>query len=96
MNRKGLALAVAASIITSGMIAGAKEKTAEKTADKVAPAAKVRCAGIAKKGANDCATAAHGCAGLAQKDHDSADWKFADNKAACEKQKGKVVAEKAM
>ncbi len=100
MNRKGLAVAVATAIIASGFLANAADK---KGADKPAPAkadkpapAKVKCLGIAKKGGNDCATGTHGCAGLATKDMDKAEWKFADSKAACEKAKGTVVEEKAM
>lgn len=92
MNRKGLALAVASSILASGLLANA----ADKAKKEAAPAAKVKCLGIAKKGGNDCANGTHGCAGKAEKDMDMADWKFADSKAACEKAKGKVVEEKAM
>ena len=34
-----------------------------------------KCFGVSKKGANDCGTAAHGCAGKAVKDHDEKDFK---------------------
>lgn len=96
MNRKGLALTVASAILTSGLLANAAGKEAKKEAAPAAPAAKVKCMGIAKKGGNDCANGAHGCAGKAAKDHDMTEWKFADSKMACEKAKGKVVEEKAM
>ncbi len=37
---------------------------------------KIKCYGVTKAGRNDCATATHGCAGLAKKDYDPAEWKY--------------------
>jgi uncharacterized membrane protein len=34
-----------------------------------------KCFGVAKKGANDCGTASHGCAGKSVKDNDEKDFK---------------------
>jgi len=40
---------------------------------------------------NDCASAAHSCAGQASKDNDPADWKYVP-KGQCEKMGGKMKA----
>lgn len=37
---------------------------------------KEKCHGVAKKGANDCATDSHSCAGLAKTDFDPKEWKM--------------------
>lgn len=52
-------------------------------------AAKDKCYGIAKAGANDCASAAgtHSCQGQAKADHDPNDWKYVA-KGTCEKMGG--------
>jgi uncharacterized membrane protein len=41
-------------------------------------ATKEKCFGVAKAGANDCASASgsHSCAGQARKDNDAMDWKY--------------------
>ena len=59
----------------------------------VAPdASKDKCYGIAKAGANDCASAtgSHSCAGTATKDKDPGDWKYVE-KGTCEKMGGMVA-----
>jgi uncharacterized membrane protein len=50
-----------------------------------------RCYGVAKVGQNDCGTATHGCAGMAQVDNDPAEWKSVP-KGSCEKAGGKLSA----
>ncbi len=53
--------------------------------------AKEKCAGVAEAGKNDCATAAHSCAGQAKADKDPSEWKYVP-KGECEKMGGKVAA----
>jgi uncharacterized membrane protein len=60
-----------------------------------APAAKEKCGGIAEAGKNDCATAAHSCAGQSKESKSPNDWKYVP-KGECEKMGGKPVAPKAM
>lgn len=57
---------------------------------------KVKCAGIAKAGANDCAAidGSHNCAGHAKKDNDLNEWKYVDSAEECTKAGGKVVESK--
>ena len=62
-------------------------------AGPVAPdASKDKCYGIAKAGANDCASAtgSHSCAGTATKDKDPGDWKYVE-KGTCEKMGGMMA-----
>jgi uncharacterized membrane protein len=56
---------------------------------------KDKCFGIAKAGANDCASASgsHSCAGTATKDNDKGDWKYVE-KGTCEKMGGSMMAPK--
>lgn len=56
---------------------------------------KEKCFGVAKAGANDCASASgsHSCAGQAKKDNDAGDWKYVA-KGTCEKMGGKLVMAK--
>jgi uncharacterized membrane protein len=56
-----------------------------------ADAPKDKCFGIAKAGANDCASAtgSHSCAGQAKKDGEPTDWKYV-TKGTCEKMGGKL------
>jgi uncharacterized membrane protein len=55
--------------------------------------AKEKCAGVAEAGKNDCASAAHSCAGQAKTANDPKEWKYVP-KGECEKMGGKVVTEK--
>lgn len=57
----------------------AEEKKAEKE----------KCFGIAKKGANDCGTAKHACAGQAAADNGADEWKYVA-KGTCEGMKGSL------
>ncbi|MCY7386821.1 MAG: DUF2282 domain-containing protein [Burkholderiales bacterium] len=57
--------------------------------DKPAAAAKEKCYGVAKKGANDCGTAKHSCAGQAAADNTPEEWKFVA-KGTCESMKGSL------
>jgi uncharacterized membrane protein len=54
---------------------------------------KEKCFGVAKKGANDCASAngSHSCAGQAKMDNDPNEWKFVAA-GTCEKMGGKTMA----
>ncbi len=56
---------------------------------------KDKCFGIAKAGANDCASASgsHSCAGTATKDNDKGDWKYVE-KGTCDKMGGSMMAPK--
>ena len=55
----------------------AEEKKAEKE----------KCYGVAKKGANDCGTASHACAGQSKNDMAGDEWKYVA-KGTCEGMKG--------
>ena len=50
----------------------------------------VKCYGISMAGKNDCANAAHSCAGQAKTDKDPSEWKYVP-KGECEKMGGKVA-----
>ena len=58
-------------------------------------APKEKCFGIAKAGANDCASSngSHSCAGQAKKDLDPNDWKYVA-KGTCLGMKGKLTGTK--
>jgi uncharacterized membrane protein len=74
-----------ASILALGAVAA--------HAGPVAPdASKDKCYGIAKAGANDCASASgsHSCAGTATKDKDPGDWKYVE-KGTCDKMGGMMA-----
>ena len=76
-----LSSAIAALVAMSAAsgTAVAQEKKAEKE----------KCYGVAKKGANDCGTAKHSCAGQATADNQPAEWKYVA-KGTCEQLKGNV------
>ena len=78
-----------ASVLALGAI------TAARSAPMAADSSKEKCYGIAKAGANDCASAtgAHSCAGTATKDGDKGDWKYVD-KGTCDKMGGSTMAPK--
>ncbi len=56
--------------------------------------AKEKCYGVAKAGANDCASAAgtHSCAGQSKVDNDPGEWKFVAS-GTCKQAGGLTVAE---
>ncbi len=60
----------------------------EKKADKE------KCYGVSKKGANDCGTASHACAGQSKADNAADEWKYVA-KGTCEGMKGTLKAVKA-
>ena len=77
-------------LIVSGAIAGLVSLATSGAAlaqDK--GAGKEKCYGIAKKGANDCGTAKHSCAGQASADSVAEEWKFVA-KGTCESMKGSL------
>lgn len=47
------------------------------------------CFGVAKAGANDCATAVHACAGQAKKDNEPTEWRYVA-RGTCDKLGGKT------
>ena len=83
-NTKALIASAIAGLVATGLAAtaGAQDKAA----------ATEKCYGVAKKGQNDCHTAAHDCAGKAAKDKDPAEWKSVA-KGTCEKLGGKLASE---
>jgi uncharacterized membrane protein len=81
-------------LLASAAVLGVLAATSAMAADAAAPAAaKVKCAGIAKAGKNDCKTAngSHSCAGQAKTDNDANEWVFAPSAEACAKAGGKVA-----
>lgn len=83
-DRKFALAAIAVSIALNTAPASAANK-----------ASKEKCYGIAKAGANDCASAngSHSCAGLAKVDNGAYDWKYVA-KGTCEKVRGKTTPPK--
>jgi uncharacterized membrane protein len=79
------------SALASALALGAF--SAAHAAPMAADSAKEKCYGIAKAGANDCASAtgSHSCAGTATKDNDKGDWKYVD-KGTCDKMGGSTMA----
>ena len=79
MNLKTIAIASAVgSLLAMGAVTASADDAKEK------------CLGVAKAGQNDCASAAHSCAGQAKADNLPAEWKFVP-KGECEKMGGKVA-----
>ncbi|MFL6674578.1 MAG: DUF2282 domain-containing protein [Massilia sp.] len=88
MNKRHAMLAAAlASVCATSAVSAADEQLAASRQDQE------KCFGVAKAGQNDCGTATHGCAGQAQADHESAEWKFVA-KGTCKKLGGKLNAGK--
>ena len=82
MNTKLILSSAIAGIVAlsaAGNALAADEKKAEKE----------KCYGIAKKGANDCGTAKHSCAGQAAADGTAEEWKYVA-KGSCETMGGKL------
>jgi len=67
MNQRLIISSALASVLALGSLASAR------AADN---GPLEHCFGIAKAGANDCATAVHACAAQAKKDNDSSEWKY--------------------
>lgn len=78
MKKRILSIITAAAIGTSGLIAINSDKAEAGKKDKE------KCYGVSKKGANDCGTKTHSCAGYADKDNDPAEWIYVP-KGLCER-----------
>ncbi len=89
MNNQLCSRTALASVLALGAL------TAAQAGPVAADASKEKCFGIAKAGANDCASAtgSHSCAGTATKDNDKGDWKYVD-KGTCAKMGGTPMAPK--
>ena len=87
MDTQTLIRSALASVLALGIAAA--PAMADDKADKE------KCFGIAKAGANDCASAdgGHSCAGQAKKDNDAKDWKYVA-KGTCEKMGGSLKVKK--
>lgn len=77
MNQRLIVSSALASALALGLVG------------QVAAQDKEKCYGIAKTGANDCAslTGSHSCAGQAKADNDPTDWKYTA-KGTCKDMKG--------
>ncbi|MDP2870438.1 DUF2282 domain-containing protein [Methyloversatilis sp.] len=86
MNKSAALSAALASVFALGIVASPVVAAAE---------GKEKCYGVAKKGANDCASAngSHSCAGQAKADNDPNEWVFVAS-GTCEKMGGKTAAPK--
>ena len=82
MKIKKLAFSAAGIILASGILTPAHAGDKKK---------QVQCMGTALKAKNDCAGNGHDCAGLAKKDRDPKEWKFAASKLECEKAGGQLL-----
>ena len=89
MNNQLFIRTALASVLAIGAISAHAAPVARRFASKE------KCFGIAKAGANDCASAtgSHSCAGTATKDNDKGDWKYVD-KGTCDKMGGSMMAPK--
>jgi len=86
MNQRLIVSSALASALALGLVAQAAAQDKGKDKEK--------CYGIAKTGANDCAslTGSHSCAGQAKADSDPADWKYTA-KGTCKDMKGMTADE---
>lgn len=84
MNQRQIVSSALASVLALGLVAPAAAQDKEK------------CFGIAKAGANDCAslTGSHSCAGQAKVDFEPTEWKYVA-KGTCKSLKG-MTADEAM
>ncbi len=76
------AIAGVVALTSSGGASAATEKLPAK-------AEREKCYGIAKKGANDCGTATHTCAGQAKANNLADEWKYVA-RGTCEQMGGKL------
>ncbi|MFG6487701.1 DUF2282 domain-containing protein [Roseateles sp. BYS78W] len=81
MKNQALVSSALAAALAMGLVAQAQ----------AADSAKEKCYGVAKAGQNDCATAAHSCAGQSKADKDATEWKYVA-KGSCEKEGGSTKA----
>jgi uncharacterized membrane protein len=89
MDKSLFIRAALASVVTLGAISAAH------AAPVPADSSKDKCYGVAKAGANDCASAtgSHSCAGTATVDNDKGDWKYVQ-RGTCEKLGGSLTVKK--
>jgi uncharacterized membrane protein len=82
MNQRLIVSSALASALALGLVG------------QVAAQDKEKCYGIAKTGANDCAslTGSHSCAGQAKADNDPVEWKYTP-KGTCKDMKGMTAEE---
>ena len=85
MNKRAIASSTLASVLALAV--------GQAAAADAAKAPQEKCFGIAKAGANDCASAngLHSCAGQAARDNDPGDWKYVA-KGTCDKMGGSTKA----
>jgi uncharacterized membrane protein len=79
MNKRHALIAAALATVCAAQASGA-----------AAAEDKEKCYGVAKAGQNDCATAAHSCAGQAKSDNAPGEWKYVP-KGTCDKVGGKTT-----
>jgi uncharacterized membrane protein len=66
--------------MSTSLLADPSQKPSEQNMMQMAPVQDMeKCFGIAKKGANDCGNASHGCGGEAKIDRDKNEWVFVPN-----------------
>ncbi|MFV1873130.1 MAG: DUF2282 domain-containing protein [Oleiphilus sp.] len=87
MKDKAQVSLIAASVLTLGIVSAQAHAVPDQ------PKNWEKCAGIAKKGMNDCGAldGKHGCAGQATLDNDDTEWVYVPE-GTCEKITGGVVA----
>jgi uncharacterized membrane protein len=87
MDKQALIRSALASVLALGAVSAAHAGPASPQPGKD------KCFGVAKAGANDCASAtgSHSCAGTATKDNDAGDWKYVE-KGTCDKMGGSLKA----
>jgi len=85
VNRTTAAMTAITSLLALGTAA------LSPAADTTPNANTEKCYGVAKAGKNDCAAAAHSCAGQAKVDGDGKDWIYVP-KGTCERVGGSLTA----
>ncbi len=95
MNKRQALIAAALSGVCAVTVGSASASNLSASPDAKANAPREKCFGIAKAGANDCASSdgSHSCAGQAKKDMNPTDWKYVA-KGTCEGMKGKTSGPK--
>jgi uncharacterized membrane protein len=83
MNKRHALIAAALASVCAANASAAGQMDTQGKGDQE------KCYGVAKAALNVCATAVHGCAGLATTDKDPAEWKNVP-KGTCEKVGGKA------
>ncbi|MBZ2206716.1 BufA1 family periplasmic bufferin-type metallophore [Massilia soli] len=95
MNKRQAMIAAALAGMCAAASSTAFAHNHGEKGDKAADVEKEKCYGVAKAGANDCASSngAHSCAGQAKTDNDPTEWKKVA-KGTCEKLGGKLPEKK--